>query len=519
MTNPGVRLALDTVVYKVDPLHPDEEIISQCAEVILRGGLVAFPTETVYGIGGNGLDPVAVAKIFEAKGRPPDNPLILHVSRPESVEALVEEIPPEAVRLMEMFWPGPLTLILPKSHLVPSIVTGGLPTVAVRMPDHPVAQKLIDACGVPLAAPSANISGRPSATSAEDVLADLNGKVDIILDAGPTEIGIESTLVDLSGDVPRVNRPGGLNLQSIREVLETADVAPQPKYRHYVPESDLYLVTGDLMQQRRKSIFHAIRFIGSGKKVVILASDENAPFYVPFQKVFGDDRMQVIPLGSRCDLSPVAAKLYSSLRRASNELGADVILSETFPEEGIGFAISNRLEMASEGRVVPWFDSASDYQPAPLAILMVCSGNTCRSPMAEGLLRRLWKDIGEPYPIHVASAGVSAIPGLPASREAIEVMAKRGVDLSYHRSKALEIEDVKRADLVITMTNAHKAVLVLSYPEFSHKVFTLSEMISDRDLSDVPDPFGQDLEMYERTADLLEQSLLVLAKRLAGLDV
>ena len=513
-----MRLTLDTVVYKVDPLNPDDEVISRCAEVILQGGLVAFPTETVYGIGGNGLDPAAVARIFEVKGRPQDNPLILHVSRPDNVESLVREIPPEAVKLIEMFWPGPLTLILPKSDLVPSIVTAGLSTVAVRMPDHPVAHKLIDACGVPLAAPSANISGRPSATSAEDVLADLGGKVDIILDAGPTEIGIESTVVDLSGDVPRVQRPGGLNLESIQMVLKP-DIAPPSKYRHYVPTSDVYLVTGDVLQQRQKTIFHAIKGISSGRKVVVLASEENAPYYTPFERVFGEGFMRVITLGSRCDLSPVAARLYSSLRRASEELGADIILSETFPQDGIGLAISNRLEMASEGRVVPWFEGNSDDCPAPLGILMVCSGNTCRSPMAEGLFRRLWKDIGEPYPIDIASAGVSAISGFPASREAVEVMARRGIDISCHRSRSVEFEDIQKADLVITMTRGHKAVLALGYPELAHKVFTLSEMISDEDLGDVPDPFGQDLEMYEYTAYLLEGKLLILAKRLAGLDV
>ena len=549
-----------TQVYKVDPLHPDQDIISKCAQVILEGGLVAFPTETVYGIGANGLDPSAVAKIFEAKGRPQDNPLILHVSSPESVEPLVGEIPPEAKRLMDTFWPGPLTLILPKSDAVPSIITAGLPTVAVRMPDHPVAQMLIQACGVPLAAPSANLSGKPSATSAEDVLADLNGKVDILLDAGPTEIGIESTVIDLSGDVPYVVRPGGVSLEDIQKVLEefgkkvsyeerTQEKAepslshlPSVKYKHYVPEAELYLATGDVLEQRQKIIFYSVRGVGSGRKIVILASEENAPYYQPFQQAFGPDLLEIVILGSRQNLPQVAARLYSSLRRSSEELNADIILAETFCLEGIGLAIWNRLEMASGGNFLPWFDSDSykhgpdlsgekgdkmsmsqpidiDAQTLkPLTVLMVCSGNTCRSPMAEALLKKVWEDLGAPYPIEVRSAGVSAMPGFPASWEAVEVMARKGIDISAHISRPVEYEDIENADLVITMTEAHKSMLLFGYPEFATKIYTLSEMLGEF-WGDVIDPFGQGLEAYERTADFLEDSLRVLAKRLAGLDV
>jgi L-threonylcarbamoyladenylate synthase len=542
-TVPGGASRLDTVIYKVDPLHPDEEIIARCADVLRRGGLVAFPTETVYGLGANALDPEAVARIFEAKGRPQDNPLILHISRLEGVDALVREISPRAERLMEMFWPGPLTLLFPRSYIVPDIVTAGLPTVAIRMPDHPVAQRLIDACGVPLAAPSANQSGRPSPTSARDVLADLNGKVDIIIDGGPTDIGVESTVLDVSGDSPIILRPGGLTREDIEAALSTgrikngavtrvtydvcdtcghgrkpfsfsaAGTAPSPgmKYRHYAPRAEMYIAKGTPLAQQQKIIFHSIRFALSGKKVVVLASQENFPLYTPFQKSLLEGLFNVILLGSREDLSPVAARLYSSLRH-SEELGAQVIISETFSLQGLGLAISNRLEKASGGKEL------SELGSGPLRVVMVCTGNTCRSPMAEGLFRRLWKDAGEPYSVEVISRGVTAVPGLPASEEAVHAMRARDVDISSHVSKPVSSRDMAGADLVIAMTLAHKKLLLSRYSEFENKIRTLSEVLPGVFDGDVMDPYGQAQTVYDNTADVLEQSLRVLTKRLAGIE-
>lgn len=259
---------METRFVRVDPLAMDERVLESCAGVLRSGGLVAFPTETVYGLGANALMPDAVKRIFEAKGRPQDNPLIVHVSRPEAVPPLVREIPHAAARLMEVFWPGPLTLLFAKSDLVPDVVTAGLDTVAIRMPDHPVAQRLLDAAGVPVAAPSANISGRPSPTTFEATAADLAGKVDVIVDGGPAGIGVESTVLDISGPVPKVLRPGGLSVEELEHVLGRVEVAPEAaagetppspgmKYRHYAPKADVYLAHGSAKEQAQSIRLHA----------------------------------------------------------------------------------------------------------------------------------------------------------------------------------------------------------------------------------------------------------------------
>lgn len=505
---------------------------------------MAFPTETVYGLGANALDPDVVSRVFEAKGRPRDNPLIVHVSRLEGATPLVRQISPKAQRLMEMFWPGPLTLLFPKSEIIPEIITAGLPNVAIRMPDHPVSQMLIDACGVPLAAPSANQSGRPSSTSAKDVLADLEGKVDVILDGGTTDIGVESTVLDLSGDVPTILRPGGITREEIESVLNLkiknghgsiasyAGVVPKAKYKHYAPKADMYLATGTLTEQRQKIIFHGLSLALSGKTVVVLASEENSAFYVPFQKVL-KDLFQVITLGSRQDLSHVAARLYSSLRR-SEELGAHVILSETFSMKGLGFAISNRLEEASRGNKLPELEGLaikenSDHgkplnnrgksKAKPFKIIMLCTGNTCRSPMAEGLFRKLWKEAGEPYPIFVVSRGATTMPGLPASKEAVQAMRNKGVDISGHLSAPVSDDDLAETDVVIAMTKTHKQMLVSKYPEFKNKIVTLSEVLPGEINGDVMDPFGKGQKVYDDTGDLLEKALAALVKHLSGQEV
>ncbi len=244
-------------IYIKDTEHVRDEELLEAAEIIRRGGLVAFPTETVYGLGGNALDEDAAKKIYAAKGRPSDNPLIAHVSCPEEVEPLVEYMPEAGKKLMEAFWPGPLTMIFPKSSRVPYGTTGGLETVAVRMPSDPVANRLIALAGVPIAAPSANTSGRPSPTTADHVWQDMNGRIDMIIDGGPVGIGVESTIVDVSGQVPVVLRPGAITMEMLRETLGEVTIdpailgpmaegvrpkAPGMKYKHYAPKAELTLV-------------------------------------------------------------------------------------------------------------------------------------------------------------------------------------------------------------------------------------------------------------------------------------
>ena len=512
-----------TKVVKVDPYDPSDDLLRPCAEALRAGRLVAFPTETVYGLGANALMPSAVARVFEAKGRPQDNPLIVHVSRIESVEPLVRAISPLAAKLMETFWPGPLTLLFPKSDLVPPEVTAGLPTVAVRMPDHPVAQRLIDLSGVPVAAPSANISGSPSPTTFEATLADLDGRVEFVVDGGPAGIGVESTVLDISGPVPLILRPGGLSAEELSQVLGevrvAADIpqgpAPSPgmKYRHYAPKADVYLAQGDLSEQRETIIFHAVKALISGKRVAVLASSENAPAYTHLSESFAGSFF-VLELGGRSDLAPVAAKLFSSLRYADS-LGAGVVFAESFPKAGLGLAIQNRLMRASGGRTLP---PASE---TAFNVVMVCSGNTCRSPMAEGILRREWdratSEAGFTARLNEWSRGTAAVPGLRATPEAVSAVSRMGIDISGHLSQPVSEEDVAGADLVVAMTGAHKVALQRKFPRMTAKVRTLAEVSEGAVVGDVDDPIGLGQEAYDRTAATLERGLSVLAWRMMDL--
>ena len=509
-----------TKVVKVDPYNPADELLRPCAEALRAGQLVAFPTETVYGLGANALMPEAVAKVFQAKGRPQDNPLIVHVSRIESVPPLVKAVSPLAARLMETFWPGPLTLLFPKSDLVPSEVTAGLPTVAIRMPDHPVAQRLIDLAQVPVAAPSANISGSPSPTTFEATLADLDGRVEYILDGGPAGIGVESTVLDISGPVPLILRPGGLSAEELSEVLGEVKVvndipqgpAPSPgmKYRHYAPRGDVYVASGDPAEQREAIILHSVKALISGKRVAVLASSENASSYTHLTQSFAGSFF-VLELGDRSDLAPVAARLFSSLRYADS-LGAQLVFAESFPEAGLGLAIQNRLTRSSGGRTL------SRASETAFNVVMVCSGNTCRSPLAEGIFRREWdratSEAGFTVALRVWSRGTAAVPGMPATQEAILAASRMGIDLRCHVSQPVSQEDVANADLVVAMTASHKAVLQRRFPTFAPKVRTLAEVSEGAVSGDVDDPIGLGQEAYDKTAATLEKGLRVLASRI-----
>ncbi len=332
---------------------PDaEEILGRAAAVIQNGGLVAFPTETVYGLGGNGLDPQAAKKIYAAKGRPSDNPLILHIAEMQEVFPLVREIPPAAKSLMEAFWPGPLTLILPKSDQVPYESTGGLDTVALRMPIHPVARELIRTAGVPLAAPSANSSGRPSPTQAAHVAEDLTGAIDMILDGGSVEIGLESTIVDVTGEDILILRPGKISLEEICRVVGEArlDVgvlnkpqkdaqpkAPGMKYRHYAPRAQMLLVEGKPENMAKEILQLATKAQQEGKKVAVLCTAENRECY---------GSLLCKTVGTRENEETIARNLFSCLREFDRE-DIDLILSETFREGAMGVAIMNRLMKAA----------------------------------------------------------------------------------------------------------------------------------------------------------------------------
>jgi len=348
----------ETKIIRVDPLSPEIELIKVGANMIKSGGTVAFPTETVYGLGANALNAEAVLKIFKAKKRPPDNPIIVHVSSKEDIERLAIDVPDKVAELTERFWPGPLTIVLKASHAVPSVTTGGLDTVAIRMPSHKVALALICESGVPIAAPSANLAGRPSPTRVEHVIEDLAGRIDLILDAGSTLVGVESTVIDMTEVPPVILRPGGTTSEELKKVLGRIRLhpsvmarrevkieharSPGMKYRHYAPEAEVILVEGELESVIRKVQEVADEFVRKGKRVGILTFDENKSTY---------NRAMIKSLGSRNDLEAAARNVFSLLRDFDRER-IDVIVSEGVPERGLGLAIMNRLRKASGYRIV-----------------------------------------------------------------------------------------------------------------------------------------------------------------------
>ncbi|MDD4238676.1 MAG: L-threonylcarbamoyladenylate synthase [Desulfotomaculaceae bacterium] len=347
---------LNTRYIKVDPLKPDPGAMHAAGAILAQGGLVAFPTETVYGLGANALNGKAVIRIFEAKERPSDNPMIVHVADLDQVKDLVENLPAPAKALMHAFWPGPLTLVLPVGSAVPSEVTAGLPSVAIRMPGHAVALSLIRAAGAPVAAPSANLSGRPSPTTAAHVLQDLNGRIDMILDGGPAGVGVESTVLDLTGPVPTILRPGGVTLEALRgilgevlvepAVLSTLPAArprsPGMKYTHYAPRAPLLLVEGEPQASASKIREIATEYRSKGKQVGILTYSDSEDY---------TGSGQVVLAGQRNKPETVAAGLYAALRRF-NDLQVDFILAEGLPESGVGLAVMNRLRRAAGGRIL-----------------------------------------------------------------------------------------------------------------------------------------------------------------------
>ncbi len=335
-------------------LKPAGEAIRFAASLINKGELVAFPTETVYGLGADALNEKAVLSIFAAKERPADNPLIVHISERSSLTPLCH-LTDKAVQLMDAFWPGPLTLLLKKKAVVPDVTTAGLDTVAVRMPSHPVARALLDACGCPVAAPSANRSGRPSPTTAQHVMEDMAGRIPLVLDGGPCDVGLESTVVDMTGEIPLVLRPGGITPEMLCDVIgpvETAgsilsplqpgEAAPSPgmRHRHYAPSGMLTLVTGrpeNVIQACRRLYDQAME---EGGKACILALSEHLPSY---------GTRYALDIGSLHRPQEVAARLFDVLRRMDRE-GIHTIFSEVVEASGLGLAIMNRLGRAASFR-------------------------------------------------------------------------------------------------------------------------------------------------------------------------
>ena len=340
---------------QVDPVNPEPEKIALAAAVIRGGGLVAFPTETVYGLGANALDEAAVGRIFVAKARPSEDPLIVHIGKIEDLVAVTNSIPDLVSVLAEAFWPGPLTLVLPKSRLVPANVSAGLNNVAVRMPAHPVALALLESAGVPIAAPSANRFGHTSPTSAAHVLQDLGEYIDMILDGGEASVGVESTVLDLTQTPPVILRPGGLTREELERVIGPVgmqdknepgpQISPGLLDSHYAPRAHLILYTGEVPAVLENMVKLAIQHLENGKRVGLLLADDDE---VESQM----DGMTVIILGQRNDLRQIARNLYAGLHKL-DDLGVDVILAHSFSEQGLGLAINDRLRRAASQVVSP----------------------------------------------------------------------------------------------------------------------------------------------------------------------
>lgn len=478
-------------------LEGTKENIHCAGKILAQGGLVAFPTETVYGLGADAKNADAVRKIFEAKERPADNPLIVHIADKADLGGLVREIPKSAEKLMELFWPGPLTLIFQRAESVPDIVTAGLNTVAVRMPADPIALELIRAAGVPVAAPSANRSGRPSPTSAKYVAEDLNGRIDAVLDGGDCAVGVESTVLDLSGEMPVLLRPGAVTLEQLKEILgevkggesvQGTEVPKSPgmKYKHYAPRAEVRIVRGNLEEVKQ----YAARE-GQRRKVGILAFDEFAGDFSNFK---------VRSLGSAQKPEQAANRLFRSLREMDEE-GVDLVLAPEISQDGMWLAVRNRLYKAAGEHIV---------RAAGEKLLFVCTGNTCRSPMAEGICRSLAERMG--IFVSASSAGLAVAVSEPANTNAILAAHEHGVDLSGHQSRQITPQLIAESDVVLTMTRSHADTLCLAMPQYKDKIFTLAEYAGESE--DVRDPYGGNEFVYRVCFEQLERLIAKLLERL-----
>jgi L-threonylcarbamoyladenylate synthase len=561
-----------TRVVTLDPERPDPSGIRAAARCLARGGLVVFPTETVYGLGADATNGQAVARVFAAKGRPPDNPLIVHVASPSEVPSLAREVDSRARALMEAFWPGPLSLVFLRTSRIASEVSCGLDTVAVRMPRHAVALELLRQAGMPVAAPSANISGRPSPTRAEDALADLAGLVDYILDAGPCPLGVESTVLDLTGAIPVVLRPGGVTIEQLREVagevrlLGQAGEAVEPpatrspglRHRHYSPRARLILVLPDPAEPggsigapaAADNVGAAVaRSVAAeaaaGRRVGVACSDETAEVLKRAEVFSGGSRSAdaetagtapptvgpVIAWGSRDRPEEIAARLFAVLRDL-DQAGVDAIVAEGIRPEGLGLAVNDRLRRAAAvvKHIAPGPPPAivtAAAIAAPELILLVCSGNTCRSPLGMVILRRALAYRGLDAAYAVASAGTVAVDGLGASFEACQAASERGLDLSGHRSRFVTGDLLARAKLVLTMTRRHRRTLLDLHPGAVDRVFTLKgyaagagtsgaigSLPSAGSVEDIPDPIGLGIEAYRRVVAEIERGAAAVVERL-----
>ena len=461
-----------------------DEDLKIAADILRNGGNVIFPTETVYGLGADAGCVSAVKNIFKAKGRPSDNPLIVHISNMSQLGGIAEEIPDKARLLMDKFWPGPITVILKKCKNVPYETTAGLDTVAVRMPLSETARRLIELAQIPIAAPSANLSGKPSPTTAKHCIDDMTGRVDAIVCGEDCEVGVESTVIDMSGEVPILLRPGGITVEQLRAVLGRVNVAtsvkegeapksPGLKYKHYSPEAEVIILSGDTDE-----VYDYIKTQAKEKKTGMLSFDE-------FPKI---DGIETISLGSVKKPEEAAQRLFGALREM-DERGVEIVFAPEISDKNMWSAVRNRLYRAAGERVV------KVSQMNKKKILFVCTGNTCRSPMAEAIFNHITQERG--ICAEAESAGLFA-DGSSASENSVAVLKELNIDIEGRPSRQVTAEMIENADLVLTMSSSHKAALI---PLGGDKVKTLAEYAGVS--GEVTDPFGGSAEVYRQCRDLI----------------
>ena len=497
------------IIVKTLLLKNTEEDIKTAAELLKNGGVVGIPTETVYGLAADALNPEAVKKIFKAKGRPGDNPLIVHICDFSDIERLnlVTKIPDTAKKLADAFWPGPLTMIMKKSDVIPNEVSAGLDTVAIRFPSHKTAQAIIRESGTVLAAPSANISGSPSPTTAQHVMNDMDGKIDAVLDGGASEVGLESTVITLAGDVPRVLRPGGITVEMLESVLGKVEVddavlhkladnvkvaSPGMKYKHYAPKADMVIVDGT-----RKHVIAKINELvashrDDGKKIAVIATEETKQFY---------DADVVLSMGSRADEDSIAHELYRILRDC-DELDVDVIFSERFSTPRIGQAIMNRMLKAAGHQVI---DTHVKYDK----IIFVAQTGTCREQMAKGIMN----DFVLKVPMEIEARGLVVQFPEPVNQKAEAVLISNGISTEGMVSTQLEESDITESTMVFTMESSQRERIIESFADIDpEQVFVLSQYVGDE--LEILDPYGGTLQSYGLCYESLRATLKKLVKRL-----
>ena len=525
----------DTIVVE----QGDEEGIKKAAEALKNGEVVGMPTETVYGLGADAKNPEAVKKIYVAKGRPSDNPLIVHVANKDMITPLVKEITPVAQTLIDAFMPGPITVIMKKSDEIPSVVSAGLDTVGIRFPIHPIAQKLIETSGVPVAAPSANLSGSPSPTKVSHVVKDMFGRVPYIVDGGECQVGLESTVVDATGKWPQILRPGKITIDQMEEALKNAGIekpafipdykekpgeaprSPGMKYRHYAPSCEVDIVgdgsKGDfenyykyykqivmqaIMDERTPVGLYVGEELAERLKILFANKEEEIEYYI-----YGDTE----------NVEDASHGLFDGLRTL-DEKHVQLIVAPAFPEEGLGIAYMNRLKKA-----------ASQAEEITIRnnhrrICFVCSGNTCRSPLAEAIFRSIFRSTGPHYLIDdpstegkviVTSAGTFAKGDEPYTVSSVKLAKyEYDEDISTGYSKIAIKERLINQDLILTMTGDGSRYLRTRFPDLSDRIFSFQEILDDLAIpnvdGEVSDPYGYDYLVYMETAKQIDKIIRAL---------